>query len=80
MDETNKKRINIDEISKVNQFGVAYRNGEFLLIFNATNEDFSDGTAFLLPAKELKTIADGLKQSGIKYQQKFSQDIGFTEE
>lgn len=80
MEETNKIRINIEEMSKVDRFAVAYRDGEFLLIFNATNEDFSDGKAFLLPAKELKTIADGLKQSGIKYQQKFSQDIGFTEE
>ncbi len=80
MGKENKKKVNIDEMTQINQFGVAYRDGEFLLIFNATNEDFSDGTAFILPAKLLKKITDGLKQSGIRYQKTFSQDIGFTEE
>lgn len=80
MSKVENKKINIDKIIQAKQIGVAYRDGEFLLIFNATNEDFSDGTAFKLPAKQLKKITDGLKQSGIQYQQEFSQDIGFTEE
>lgn len=80
MGKTKKNKINIEEMTPLTQFGVAYRDGEFLLIFNATNDDFSDGRAFLLPAQSLKVIVDGLQQSGIKYQQKFSQDIGFAEE
>ena len=80
MNKVENIKINIDNIIQAEQFGIAYKDGEFLLIFNATNEDFSDGTAFKLPAKQLKKITDGLKQSGIKYQQEFSQDIGFAEE
>lgn len=80
MGKTKKKQVNINDMVQLTQFGVAYREDEFLLIFNATNDDFSDGRAFILPAKSLKAIVDGLKQCGIQYQHKFSQNIGFTEE
>ena len=80
MSKKKKREINIEEIIRLTQFGVAYREDEFLLIFNATNDDFSDGRAFILPAKSLKVIVDGLKQCGIQYQQQFSQNIGFAEE
>lgn len=80
MNKVENIKINIDNMIQAKQFGIAYRKGEFLLIFNSTNKDLSDGIAFKLPAKQLKKIADVIQRSGIEYQQEFSQDIGFTEE
>ncbi len=80
MGKAEEKEVNINEINRVTQFGVAYREDEFLLIFNASNDDFSDGQAFIIPAKSLKAIVDGLRQCGIQYQQQFGQNIGFTGE
>lgn len=74
------KKINIGKVTKIEQFGVAYNEKEFLLIFNSINEDFSDGEAFAIPAEKLKIVLDGLARCGVEYQDRFQRNLGFVRE
>jgi len=70
---------NDNEFNPLKTINVAYNEESFLLVLNATNDDFSDGATYYLPAEVLHKIVNGLEKCGQDYQKKFNKYIGFDE-
>lgn len=72
------KIMNPESIEKVKNIGIAYNENEFILVFNHSDNEETEGKGFIIPADSIKVIADGIIQTGIMYQKEYSKNIGFT--
>lgn len=66
-------------IHNLENLRVGFNEEDFLLVFNAENEDLSDGYALTIPAEIMAEIVDGLYSSGLEYQAMLGKSIGFKE-
>ena len=70
------------KIHRLKNMAVAFTKEEFLLIFNAPGEkghNVNGEYMISMPVEVMAQIVKGLYSSGLKYQDNFGKDIGFSE-
>lgn len=71
--------IKKEEVHNLENLRVGFNEEDFLLVFNAKNDDLSDGYVLSIPAEVMAEIIDGFYSAGLEYQDNFGKFIGFKE-
>lgn len=70
-------KTDMDEVSEINNIGVAYDEESKMILLGFNREDDSFEKLFMMPADRLKDLVTLLFQAGIKFQTETNIDIGF---